>query len=88
MTTYQAFVYSRPGCMKCRAAARSLNHMGVDVTVRQLDEYPFKRELMENHGWQELPLVELYGPDGDVMRWAGMSSRDLEAAKYLIRESA
>lgn len=88
MTNYQAFVYSRPGCMKCRATARALTNMGVDVTVRQLDEHPFKRELMENHGWQELPLVELHGPNGDVMRWAGMSSRDLAAAKYLTRESA
>ncbi|MFS0077895.1 hypothetical protein ACL1G2_14390 [Corynebacterium striatum] len=43
---------------------------------------------MENHGWQELPLVELHGPDGDVMRWAGMSSQDLAAAKYLTKESA
>ena len=88
MTNYQAFVYSRPGCMKCRATAHALTNMGVDVTVRQLDGHPFKRELMENHGWQELPLVELHGPDGDVMRWAGMSSRDLEAAKYLTKESA
>lgn len=61
---------------------------GRSVTVRQLDEHPFKQELMESHGWQELPLVELHGPDGDVMRWAGMSTRDLEAAKYLTRESA
>ncbi|MCG7239590.1 glutaredoxin [Corynebacterium minutissimum] len=88
MTNYHAFVYSRPGCMKCRATAHALTSMGVDVTIRQLDEHPFKRELMENHGWQELPLVELHGPDGDVMRWAGMSSRDLAAAKYLTRESA
>ena len=88
MINYQAFVYSRPGCMKCRATARALTNMGVDVTVLQLDEHPFKRELMENHGWQELPLVELHGPNGDVMRWAGMSSRDLAAAKYLTRESA
>lgn len=88
MTNYQAFVYSRPGCMKCRATTHALTNMGVDVTIRQLDEYPFKRELMENHGWQELPLVELHAPDGDVMRWAGMSSRDLAAAKYLMRESA
>ncbi len=74
--------------MKCRATTRALTNMGVDVTVLQLDEHPFKRELMENHGWQELPLVELHGPDGDVMRWAGMSSQDLAAAKYLTKESA
>lgn len=88
MTNYRAFVYSRPGCMKCRATAHALTNMGVDVTIRQLDEHPFKLELMENQGWQELPLVELRGSDGDVMRWAGMSSRDLAAAKYLTKESA
>ncbi|MFS0077757.1 glutaredoxin domain-containing protein [Corynebacterium striatum] len=45
MTSYQAFVYSRPGCMKCRATTRALTNMGVDVTVLQLDEHPFKRAL-------------------------------------------
>lgn len=51
MNRYQATVYSRPGCMKCRVTARALANMGVDVTVLQLDDHPDKRELMKTHGW-------------------------------------
>ncbi|MFR9681596.1 glutaredoxin domain-containing protein [Corynebacterium striatum] len=85
---YEATVYTRPGCMKCRATELALIKMGVPVTTTRIDNDARALGIMADHGWQELPLVELHGPDGDVMRWAGMSSRDLAAAKYLTRESA
>ncbi|WP_268988732.1 glutaredoxin domain-containing protein [Corynebacterium glutamicum] len=78
-------MYSRPGCMKCRATCKALTKMGVEVMSPQIDEHPEKVELMRSEGWLELPLVEVSTPDG-VVRWAGMATENLNALKYLVSE--
>lgn len=83
---YTATVYSRPNCMNCRVTARALTSMGIPTTTVQIDEYPFKLELMEAEGWKALPLVEVATPEGETLRWSGMSDKDLSALKYLIKE--
>lgn len=71
---YTATVYTRPGCIKCRATKRALENMGVEVT-------------MATNGWAELPLVEVHGPD-ETFTWAGMKSDNLRALEYLVKEAA
>ncbi len=83
--SFSAVVYSRPGCMKCRATEKALTKMGVPVTSPQIDEHQEKVDLMKREGWLELPLVEVSTPDG-VVRWAGMSAENLNALKYLVPE--
>ncbi|ANE08644.1 glutaredoxin domain-containing protein [Corynebacterium glutamicum] len=83
--SFSAVVYSRPGCMKCRATCKALTKMGVEVMSPQIDEHPEKVELMRSEGWLELPLVEVSTPDG-VVRWAGMATENLNALKYLVSE--
>lgn len=83
--SYSAVVYSRPGCMKCRATQKALVKMGVPVEVPQIDEHLDKVELMQEEGWLELPLVEVTMPEG-LVRWAGMSAENLNALKYLVSE--
>lgn len=87
MSKFSAIVYSRPRCMKCRATMKALISMGVPVKELPLDDFPEKQDLMRQEGWMELPLVEVQLPD-DVVRWAGMSSDDLDALRYLVRSAA
>ena len=83
MTTYQAVVYTRPGCMKCRATKRALERMGVEVTMSPIDDDERALGIMADHGWAELPLVEVHGPD-ETFTWAGMSSDNIRALEYLV----
>lgn len=85
---YTATVYTRPGCMKCRATIRAISRMGIPVTVAQLDESPQAIKTMQANGWQTLPLVEVTAPDGEVMRWADMRKDDIDALAYLVKENA
>ncbi|AKF28214.1 hypothetical protein YH66_11995 [[Brevibacterium] flavum] len=84
MSKFSAVVYSRPRCMKCRATMKALIAMGVPVKELQLDDFPEKQELMRQEGWLELPLVEVQLPD-ELVRWAGMSTENLDALKYLSK---
>lgn len=87
MSKFSAVVYSRPRCMKCRATMKALIAMGVPVKELQLDDFPEKQELMLENKWFELPLVEVQLPD-ELVRWAGMSSDDLDSLRYLVRSAA
>lgn len=83
---YEATVYTRPGCMKCRATERALTKMGVPVTTTRIDHDERALGIMADHGWQELPLVEVQGPD-DTFLWAGMSDINLSALRYLTQKN-
>ena len=85
---YTATVYTRPGCMKCRATIRAINRMGIPVTVAQLDESPQALDVMITNGWTTLPLVEVVAPDGEIFRWADMRKDDIDALAYLVKENA
>ena len=85
MDGFSAVVYTRPGCMKCRATRKAFERMGVEVTSPQIDEHPDKVEFMRSEGWLELPLVEVTMPEG-LVRWAGMSEANLNAMKYIVTE--
>lgn len=86
--TYQAIVYSRPGCMKCRATKAQLTKMGANVTEKQIDEHEDKVAIMRENGWLELPLVEVELPGEGVDRWSGLNTEKLEALRYLIKEGS
>lgn len=86
MSSYSATVYSRPGCMKCRATARKITKLGVPVEVLQLDDHPDKQDLMRAEGWSSLPLVEVVTPEGETCRWSDMSTDDLDALAYVVKE--
>lgn len=83
MTTYAATVYDRPGCMRCRATERAIRKMGVPIATKRIDEDQDAIYTMAAHGWKELPLVKVEADDGEVFYWAGMSSGDLSALKWL-----
>ena len=85
---YAATVYTRPGCMKCRATIRAISRMGIPVTVEQLDESPQAIKTMQTNGWQTLPLVEVTAPDGEIFRWADMRKDNIDALAYLVKENA
>lgn len=81
-----ATVYSRPGCVKCRATHRKLKSMGIPVDIVQIDDHPEKIAYMKFQGWAELPLVQIRVPrEGEVHYWAGMSQDNLDALDYLTR---
>ncbi|MGV3071499.1 glutaredoxin domain-containing protein [Corynebacterium phoceense] len=84
---YTATVYTRPGCMKCRATIRAISRMGIPVTVAPIDDDQRALGIMADHGWAELPLVEVHGP-GETFTWAGMNSSNLRALEYLMKEAA
>lgn len=85
MTTYRATVYTRPGCMKCRATRRALERMGVEVTMSPIDDDERALGIMADHGWAELPLVEVHGSEpGETFTWAGMQDNNLRALEYLV----
>lgn len=85
MTTYRAAVYTRPGCMKCRATRRALERMGVEVTMSPIDDDERALGVMAKEGWQELPLVEVTTPEGETLRWAGLPVGALEAMQWLVK---
>lgn len=80
----EATVYSRPGCMKCRATYRKIQAMGIPVAMKPLDDHPDRIDLMHSQGWMELPLVEVI-VDGEEFTWAGMSQENLDALDYVVR---
>ena len=87
MTTYRATVWTRTGCMKCRASKRALENMGVEVTMTPIDDEERALGVMADHGWAELPLVEVHGPD-ETFTWAGLKSDNLRALEYLVKEAS
>lgn len=86
MSQYSATVWTRPGCMKCRATQRALTNLGVPVTMKPIDNDERALGIMADHGWAELPLVEVHGPD-ETFTWAGMQSNNLRALEYLVTEA-
>ena len=70
--------------MKCRATMKAISSMGIPVEEKQLDDFPEKQDLMLENKWFELPLVEVQLPD-ELVRWAGMSTENLDALKYLSK---
>ncbi|WP_312099023.1 glutaredoxin domain-containing protein [Corynebacterium dentalis] len=85
---YTATVYTRPGCMKCRATTRKLQQLGVFVTEEQLDDHPDKIQLMRDEERTALPLVEVVDPSGELFRWSDMSTTDLDALAFVITNAA
>ena len=84
-SSYEAIIYSRPGCMRCRQTARAFARMGIEFQEKTIDDHHEALEVMAQEGWQELPLVEVTTPEGETLRWAGLPVRDLEAMQWLVK---
>lgn len=84
MNTYTAIVYSAPGCQKCRATERLLARAGVTVITEQIHDTPEALDKMHAEGWVALPLVKIEAPDGEVMWWNDLNSKNIDALKWLV----
>lgn len=85
---YEAIIYSRPGCMRCRTTLRALTRMGVHCTERLIDDHEEALETMRNLHWTQLPLVEVTAPDGSVTMCCGMHTAELEALRRRLTEQS
>ena len=79
-----ATIYTRPDCHKCKVTRNVLVKAGVTVVEEQIDEHPDKLKLMQENGWNALPLVEL-DEGGVIHRWSDFSYDNLAAVKEMMK---
>lgn len=80
MTNATADVYSRPGCQKCKYNINKLRKLGLEVSERDLDDFPEKIDLMTDRDWLSLPLVEVHIGDRSYS-WHDIDIAALEAVE-------
>lgn len=59
-------VYSKPGCMQCKATIKALDRAGVAHTVIDVTDDDAARNHLLRMGIQQMPVVET-----DTERWSG-----------------
>lgn len=78
-------VYSRPGCMPCKATKRILDQAGAAYTEHDVTTEPEALQRVRDLGYGGVPVVAVTLPDG-IDHWHGHSPEKLAAAAWLERE--
>lgn len=59
MTDVNVTVYSRPGCMPCRATIHTLKRLGMEHAVVDLSKDAAAAQRLKEEGWLSSPVVEV-----------------------------
>lgn len=78
-------VYSRPGCMPCKATKRILDQAGAHYTEHDVTTDDAAAQRVRALGYGGVPVVTVTLPDG-IDHWHGHSPEKLAAAACLERE--
>ena len=61
-------IYSKDNCVQCRATMRYLDKHKVPYDVKSADEHA---RMLHNKGFNQAPVVVVYGPGGSTLSWSG-----------------
>lgn len=68
-------VYSKDNCVQCRATMRYLDKHKVPYDVESANE---NAQMLRNKGFNQAPVVVVYGPSGSTRSWAGYNVGKLQ----------
>lgn len=74
----QAIIYTKPSCPKCRL---TVNRLSATMPVQTItaDERDYKR--FRELGYQSMPVVTVYKPDGTHDQWCDMRTDKINQYK-------
>ncbi len=75
-------MYSKPGCVQCRATARGFAKAGVAIDIIDVSTDPTAAAMLTDWGYLSVPVIVT--PDGQ--HWAGHRPDRITAAARALRE--
>lgn len=82
MTDVNVTVYSRPGCMSCRATIHTLKRLGMEHAVVDLSKDAAAAQRLKEEGWLSSPVVEVRRRGERVAAWSGLRLDALNALAH------
>lgn len=72
MADNKMVVYTRDGCTRCKHTIRLATALGLEPVVINTTNVPDAGDWLVDEGYQELPVVIVYAPDGTRLAdWSG-----------------
>lgn len=72
MVDNKMVVYTRDGCTRCKHTIRLATALGLEPVVINTTSVPDAGDWLVSEGYQELPVVIVYGADGSRLdEWSG-----------------
>ena len=74
----KAIIYTKPNCPKCRMTSNLLSRVMPAQTI-MADEHDYAR--FRKQGYQSMPVVTVYKPDGTHDQWCDMRTDKINQYK-------